>query len=244
MKEIRYFYCPQIESRVLPPEEAEHAVRVLRLHQGDPIFVTDGKGNIYDAEIESIGKKSCSFIINGTTRPVPVWKGRICLGVAPTKMMSRMEMLAEKATEIGIDSISFLDCQFSERKVIKKDHIEKVVVSAVKQSHKAFMPEVNEMESFNQFIRHPFDGRKYIAHCYDEEELWPQGKDFLLDLLQEKPQTDDLVLIGPEGDFSVSEVKAAIQEGFRPVNLGKSRLRTETAALGAVFMMNLNNRIK
>ena len=144
-------------------------------------------------------------------------------------------MFAEKATEIGFNELTFLDCRFSERKVVKTERVEKILVSAMKQSLKPTLPVLNEMTPFNKFISRPFTGQKFIAHCYegDKEPLMPalrQGE-------------DALVLIGPEGDFSPEEVAAAIDHGFRPITLGKSRLRTETAALEAVHMMNITHNL-
>ena len=153
-------------------------------------------------------------------------------------MMDRMEWMTEKVTEIGIDELTFLDCQFSERRVVKLPRIEKIVVSAVKQSHKAWMPVVHEMTALKTFISQPREGRKYIAHCYEEIP-----RTYLFDELQ-KPSPlnshDATVLVGPEGDFSIDEVRQAIEAGWQSVHLGKSRLRTETAGLSAVMMMQLS----
>lgn len=155
--------------------------------------------------------------------------------MAPTKNMDRTEWLAEKATEIGFDELTFLNCRFSERKVIKTERIQKILVSAVKQSLKARLPRLNEMTDFHHFVKQPFTGQKFIAHCYEGEK--PLLKDVL------KRGEDALVLIGPEGDFSEEEVRLAVEQGFRPVSLGRSRLRTETAALVACHLMNLCNQI-
>ena len=156
-------------------------------------------------------------------------------GIAPTKMLDRVEWMLEKATEIGVDEVSFLNCQFSERKLIKTTRLEKIVVSAVKQSHKAWKPVLNEIVSFKSFINQPHEGRKYIAHCYEEVP-----RTYLFDELRKPSDSEDaIVLIGPEGDFSIDEVKMAIEAGWQSVHLGKSRLRTETAGLSAVMMMQL-----
>ena len=144
-----------------------------------------------------------------------------------------MEWLAEKATEIGFDELTFLNCRFSERKVIKTERVEKIVVSAVKQSLKARKPVVNEMTDFRRFMEREFTGQKFIAHCYEGE------KPLLRDVLRK--DEDAVVLIGPEGDFSPEEVALAAEEGFQAVSLGKSRLRTETAALVVVHLMNLTH---
>ncbi len=226
------FYTPDIDIHPeLPEEEAAHCLRVLRLSQGDKITLTDGKGYFYEAQISVASAKRCSVsILNKTFQPF-YWQGHLHLAMAPTKNMDRTEWFAEKATEIGIDEISFLNCRFSERKVLKVERIEKIVVSAVKQSLKARKPQINEMTSFDKFVRQDFPGDKFIAHCYAGE------KPLLKDVLSN--EKDTLVLVGPEGDFSPEEVELALSCGFRPVSLGMSRLRTETAALVAVHLMNL-----
>ena len=153
--------------------------------------------------------------------------------------------MAEKATEIGFDELSFLNCQFSERKVVKTPRIDKIVISAVKQSHKAWKPVVNELESFKEFIQTPRPGRKFICHCYEEVEK----KDFfqeissLSDDTDGKDAADITVLVGPEGDFSIDEVRLALENGYESVSLGTSRLRTETAGLVAVHMAHIARRI-
>ena len=154
--------------------------------------------------------------------------------MAPTKNMDRTEWFAEKATEIGLDELTFLNCRYSERKVIKTERIHKILVAAIKQSLKARLPQLNEMTDFNRFIRQSFNGQKFIAHCYPGEKL------LLKDCLRRGE--DALVLIGPEGDFSEEEVEEALAQGFRPISLGPSRLRTETAALVACHLMNLANQ--
>lgn len=226
------FYTPDIDIHPeLPEEEAAHCLRVLRLSQGDKITLTDGKGYFYEAQISVASAKRCSvLILNKTFQPL-YWRGHLHLAMAPTKNMDRTEWFAEKATEIGIDEISFLNCRFSERKVLKVERIEKIVVSAVKQSLKARKPQINEMTSFDKFVRQDFPGDKFIAHCYAGE------KPLLKDVLSN--EKDTLVLVGPEGDFSPEEVELALSCGFRPVSLGMSRLRTETAALVAAHLMNL-----
>lgn len=226
------FYTPDIDIHPeLPEEEAAHCLRVLRLSQGDKITLTDGKGYFYEAQISVASAKRCSVsILNKTFQPF-YWQGHLHLAMAPTKNMDRTEWFAEKATEIGIDEISFLNCRFSERKVLKVERIEKIVVSAVKQSLKARKPQINEMTSFDKFVRQDFPGDKFIAHCYAGE------KPLLKDVLSN--EKDTLVLVGPEGDFSPEEVELALSCGFRPVSLGMSRLRTETAALVAAHLMNL-----
>lgn len=238
MKEVRYFYSPDI-SGALPEEEAKHVVRVLRMKEGDRINLMDGRGTFYLAEITTANNHHCLYKVIEQERQERAWGGNIHLAVAPTKLNDRMEWLAEKATEIGWDRVTFLDCRFSERRNIKTERIEKIVQSAVKQSHKAWMPVVDEMMPFEAFVRQwglapgaVDDGvQRCICHCYEGNEV------HLKEVL--KKGKDAIVMIGPEGDFSVEEVNMAQEYGFRPVTLGKSRLRTETAALVAVHLMQL-----
>lgn len=232
---MHVFYTPDIQSRSeLPEEEAAHAVRVLRLQPGDEVTLTDGAGNFYRAEISTATNKRCLVNILETIPQEPLWSGHLHIAMAPTKNMDRTEWFAEKATEIGFNELTFLKCRFSERKVIKTERISKILISAIKQSLKARLPRLNEMTDFNKFIVQPFKGQKFIAHCYEGEK--PLLKEVL------RKGEDALVLIGPEGDFSEEEVKKAIDNGFVPISLGRSRLRTETAALVACHILNLQNQ--
>ena len=242
MKEVRFFYHPHPESGELPTDEAQHALRVLRLSVGDELFLMDGCGAFHRAVITMATGHKCQYRIEETQPQQPEWTGRIHLAVAPTKLMDRMEWLAEKATEVGIDCLTLLDCRFSERRVVKTDRLEKIIVAAMKHSHKAWKPQLEAMQPFTSFIQRPhLPEQRFIAHCYDPADVSSTSvKPYLLDLLQ--PQTDALVLVGPEGDFSIEEVRAAEAAGFRSVSLGTSRLRTETAALVAVHLMRLSNR--
>ena len=231
---MHLFYTPDIATTLeLPQDEAAHALRVLRLTEGAEVMLTDGKGSFYRAEIDIISGKRCYMRIVETITPEPMWKGHLHLAMAPTKNMDRIEWFAEKATEIGFDELTFLDCRFSERKVVKTERVEKILVSAMKQSLKPTLPILNGMTPFDKFIARPFTGQKFIAHCYEGD------KEPLMQAL--KPGEDALVLIGPEGDFSPEEVQKAIAKGFCPITLGQSRLRTETAALVSVHMMNLTH---
>lgn len=232
---MHVFYTPDIAtSPELPEEEAGHCLRVLRLSIGDEIMLTDGKGCFYKAVISAASGKRCQVKVTETIPQEKGWNGWLHIAMAPTKNMDRTEWFAEKATEIGFDELTFLNCRYSERKVIKTERIEKILVSAVKQSLKAAKPVLNEMTDFNSFIARDFGGQKFIAHCYEGE------KQLLKEVIH--PGEDALVLIGPEGDFSEEEVEKAIANGFRPISLGKSRLRTETAALVACHTMNLLNQ--
>ncbi|EJW91648.1 RNA methyltransferase, RsmE family [gut metagenome] len=232
---MHVFYTPDIQiSNELPEEEAQHCTRVLRLNIGDEITLTDGKGYFYQAEITAATNKRCQVAIKETRYQEPLWPCHLHIALAPTKNMDRNEWFAEKATEIGFDELTFLSCRFSERKVIKTERISKILVSAIKQSLKARLPKLNEMTDFLTFIQQDFKGQKFIAHCYEGKKQ--QLKEALT------PGEDALVLIGPEGDFSEEEVQKAIEHGFVPISLGKSRLRTETAALVACHTLNLMNQ--
>ena len=239
MREARYFYVPQAGQRdELPSEEARHAVRVLRLVEGDEIFLIDGAGSFLRCTITLAAPHHCAYRVEETQAQQPTWRGHIHLAIAPTKDMGRMEWMAEKA-----DEVSFLDTQFSERRSLRADRIDKIVVAAMKQSRKAWKPVVNEMASFRAFVDAHQEGRRFICHCYPEivrQDFFeaitaPQG--------DAAGASDDItVLVGPEGDFSVEEVRYALDRGYESVSLGKSRLRTETAGLTAVVMAQLARR--
>lgn len=238
MKEARYFYVPQaIEKNELPAEEAAHALRVLRLKPGDELFLMDGEGVFYEAYVTQTDKH-CYYQIEKALPQPKTWSAHIHLGIAPTKMMERIEWLAEKATEIGFDELSFLHCKFSERKTLRADRVEKIVISAAKQSRKSFLPQVHELTPFSQFIDESEEGHRYIAHCYDEIER----VDFFNELNQLTDDDPITILVGPEGDFSIDEVKLAMAKGYKSISLGKSRLRTETAGLYAVMLAQLAKR--
>lgn len=240
MKEMRFFYVPNVQDNgELPEEEAMHALRVLRLKSGDEIMLTDGIGNFYKAEITVAATRKCVFKLLETIPQTPIWRGHLHLVVSPTKMMERMEWLVEKATEIGFDRISFINCDNSERRVIKVKRLEKIAVSAMKQSRKAWKPIIDEIVSFDELVAESTEGLRYIAHCYEEIKK----VDLFNQLSISDKDEDVIVFIGPEGDFSLSEVKKAIDAGFVSVSLGESRLRTETAALYSVMMANLCKRV-
>ena len=237
MKEVRFFYVPDaLNCNELPNDEAMHALRVLRLKIGDEMMLMDGQGNFYRAEVSLAHTKHCLYDIKETIPQERQWQGHVHLAIAPTKLMDRMEWMVEKVVEIGVDEISFLNCQFSERRLVKIPRIEKIAVSAVKQSRKAWMTKLNEVVSFKSFIDQPRMDHRFMAHCYDEIP-----RTYLYDELRKLSATDDVtVLVGPEGDFSVDEVRKAIDNGYVSVHLGKSRLRTETAGLSAVMMAQLS----
>lgn len=230
------FYVPEIEKSLeLPADEAGHCARVLRMKEGDLIDITDGCGSFYQAELTLVSPKRCLFRVLSKETPMPLWTGHLHIAMAPTKNMDRVEWFAEKATEIGFDELTFLNCRFSERKVIKTERVDKILVSAVKQSLKPSKPKLNEMTDFDCFVKQHRTGQKFIAHCYGDLGDKPMLKEVL------KAGEDAVVMIGPEGDFSREEVLQAIEHGFQPISLGRSRLRTETAALVATHILNLAN---
>ncbi len=243
MKEEHFFYVPGAASdSELPEQEAQHAIRVLRIGEGAQIFLMDGEGCFYRAVVSMAYKKRCFYSIEEAMPQKKGWCGNIHLAIAPTKMMDRMEWMVEKVTEIGVDDITFLNCKFSERQSIRIDRIEKIVVSAMKQSRKPFKPTVTAIVNFAHFIEENgnrgniSDGKyKFIAHCYDD-----RLRTYLFDELRNIPSDSDVtVLVGPEGDFSADEVDFAVANGFKPVTLGASRLRTETAGMMSVAMAQL-----
>lgn len=240
MKEARYFYVPDAANATeLPVEEAMHALRVLRLKSDDEMFLMDGEGSFYRAMVTLAATKHCMYEIKEKMPQEKTWNGNICIAMAPTKMMDRTEWFAEKATEIGVDELAFLNCKFSERKVMRTVRLDKIIVSAMKQSRKPWKPILTPLTSFKDFVGKERTGLKFIAHCYNEIE----SVDLFDTLSANKDKAEDItVLIGPEGDFSIDEVKMAINKGYVPVSLGKSRLRTETAALYAAMTAQLVNR--
>ena len=231
MKEGRYFYAPSaLTTNELPSEEAIHASKVLRLQPGDELVLIDGKGSFHQAKIVNITKSRCEYQITHSQEYSKTWNNNIHLAIAPTKNIDRIEWLTEKITEIGFDELSFLNCRFSERKVVKNERLERIIVSAVKQSRKPWMPQLNEMIPFKDFVSMPYKGFKFIAHCYEQ---FPKI-DLCSTLNKEEIKEDVLILVGPEGDFSVDEVELALKNGFQSISLGNNRLRTETAGLVAV----------
>ncbi|MGB0882703.1 MAG: 16S rRNA (uracil(1498)-N(3))-methyltransferase [Vicingaceae bacterium] len=232
---MNIFYTPEIENETtftLSESESKHAIRVLRLKIGDNLTLVNGKGSFFSATIISDNPKKCEVEINETIKE-NTNKPELHIAIAPTKNNDRTEWFIEKCTEIGINQFSPILCKHSERKKIKEERFIKTAVSAMKQSLKATLPIVSEFTPFKNFISQPFDGNKYIAHCYSEnqqhfKELYKKGENCL-------------VLIGPEGDFSPEEVQLALKNGFEPITFGASRLRTETAGVVACTTFNLLN---
>lgn len=230
------FYSPDIATcPELDEEQSGHAVRVLRHKDGDNLVIVDGAGNFYDAHIVSAHPKHCAVEIDRVT-PEDHWQYYVELAVAPTKNLDRMEWFVEKATEMGLDRFVPLRCRFSERKELKTERMKKIAVSAMKQSLKATLPEVEEMTDIKSYLKEDFDGQKFIAHCMKDAPRKLLSKEI-------KPGAKVRVLIGPEGDFSEEEVALAIENGYVPVSLGEQRLRTETAALASVHTIHVINEI-
>lgn len=232
---MHIFYTPDLSgnSYTLDETESKHCVRVLRLEQGDEIILVDGRGGMFTAEIVEANPKRCAVKVIKSEVNSGQRNFSVHIAIAPTKNIERIEWFLEKATEIGIDRITPLLCRFSERKEIKNDRMDKVMISAMKQSLKARLPQLDSLTKFNDFIAQPFNGQKFIAHCDD------QHRDLLKKMIA--PQQKYLILIGPEGDFSAEEIEKALQAGFQPVSLGESRLRTETAGVVACHTFHLLN---
>jgi len=225
---MQLFYNPEISKNTeqfsFSKEESKHIIKVLRKTEGDVLNITNGKGYLFTAEITVANLKNCVAKITSKTLQNPL-KYKLHLAVAPTKMNDRYEWFLEKATEIGITSITPIICDHSERKIIKPERFNKILQSAMKQSLNCNLPILNEATSFKDYIKQDFTGNLFIAHCEDTDRKSLKK--------QLKPSTETTILIGPEGDFSVNEIEIAIKNNFIPVTLGETRLRTETAAIVA-----------
>lgn len=230
------FYAPDLTlpTYTLPEEESKHAVRVLRLRAGDAVELVNGRGGVYQAEVAQADAKRCQLHITHEQQ-VPRRPYFVHVAVAPTKNLDRMEWLVEKATEMGVDRMSFLRCARSERRELKLERLEKIAVSALKQSGQAWLPQLDEMTSFDTFLPMVDPTTTFIAHLADDERT---------ELAQVAHGPTCCILIGPEGDFTPEEITAARQRGIRPVALGLTRLRTETAALAAVHTVHVVNLLK
>ena len=227
---------PSLENFILSEEESKHAIRVLRMDTGDRLQLIDGRGGLYEAQIIDPHPKRTVLTILNVKEYFQQPRYHLHIAVGPTKNIDRIEWFLEKATEVGIQEITPVICEHSERKEVKLDRLNKVVVAAMKQSLKAYLPKLNPAVSFKQFLREiPKEGvQKAIAHCVDAE------KKYLNQVLE--PAQHYIILIGPEGDFSEEEIDLALQMGFHPISLGEARLRTETAALAACMEVSLLNR--
>ncbi|OGX86453.1 16S rRNA (uracil(1498)-N(3))-methyltransferase [Hymenobacter lapidarius] len=227
------FYAPELSGTAytLPEDESKHAVRVLRLGAGDAVELLDGRGSRYAAAVADANPKRCQLRITHqeTVAPRPYFTH---IAVAPTKNLDRMEWFVEKAVEVGVERITFLRCARSERRELKLERLEKIAISAMKQSGQAWLPQLDELTDYADFLKHVTPDTAYIAHLADDERT----------ALSNVAATGAgcCVLIGPEGDFTPAEIVQARERGIRPVTLGASRLRTETAALAAAFTVHLS----
>lgn len=228
------FYNPEISDVfTLPPEESKHCIRVLRLKAGDTVHLTDGLGNLHTSRIIDDNLKRCSLEVTHTVHEYGRRDFKLHMAVAPTKNINRFEWFLEKATEIGVDEITPLICENSERRIVKTDRLNKVIIAAMKQSLKAYLPALNEPVKFSDFVSRQTDNSKYIAYCSENH------RDLLKNAHGQKDNVE--ILIGPEGDFSIKEIELAMDKGYNAVSLGNSRLRTETAAIVACHTINLMN---
>lgn len=229
------FYQPRISDGMfaLDAEESRHATKVLRLLSGNQVNLTDGKGMFYQARIIDADSKKTTFEIL-SKKQAPKRNYQIHIAISPTKNTDRIEWFVEKATEIGVDEISFIHCRNSERKTINLERIEKIAISALKQSQQAWMPKLNSIVPFKESISISAQ-QKFIAFVDESNTI------HLKSLIA--PEKNYLVLIGPEGDFSKEELEIAIQHDFKKVSLGQNRLRTETAALAACQTFHFANEV-
>lgn len=230
------FYAPDIDTSVtLPESDSAHCARVLRMHPGDEIEVVDGRGHLLRCRILDAHPKRTSVEVLSRADLSKVWPGSITIAIAPTKHNDRMEWLVEKLVEIGIDRIVPLRCRYSERKEINVERLNKIAVSAMKQSLKAILPIIEPMTPFAEFIRSCTIGQRFIAYCDPSIPRRLMATEYI-------PASDTIILIGPEGDFSPEEITAALNAGWKPISLGDNRLRTETAALVAVDTCHILNQ--
>ncbi|RAR47390.1 16S rRNA (uracil(1498)-N(3))-methyltransferase [Flavobacterium lacus] len=233
---MQLFYFKDInehsQSFSFDKEESKHISKVLRKKEGDILFVTNGLGFLFKTEVAIASDSKCTVTIVSFEKQEQS-KLHLHLAVAPTKMNDRYEWFLEKATEIGVQEITPIICDHSERKVIKTERFDKILLSAMKQSNQYFLPILNEPITFKEFVKKQFNGQKFIAHCEETD------KKTLKSVL--KTSEDCTILIGPEGDFSVKEIEIALEKQFFPISLGNTRLRTETAAVVACHTVVLMN---
>jgi|WetSurSiteA1Bulk_404760.scaffolds.fasta_scaffold04608_3 16S rRNA (uracil1498-N3)-methyltransferase len=235
---MQIFYVPDINGSicVLDPNESKHSVRVLRMAKGDNLRIVDGKGSLYEGIIINPDPAGCQVKITSVTRDFEKRNYHLNIAISPIKNPERFEWFVEKSVEIGIDEITPLICRNTEKPGIKRDRLNNIIVSAMKQSVKAFRPVLNEAFAFNDFIKSDIRGIRMIAHCN------PAIKRYKMDQVYKKDR-DAVILIGPEGDFSEEEINLALDNGFKPVDFGSSRLRTETAGIAACHSVYFINQI-
>lgn len=231
------FYAPDIESTLtLPESDSQHCIKVLRMNIGDNLTVVDGKGNRFICSIVDAHAKHTGVNIISKTAVALPWEYNITVAVAPTKHLDRIEWLTEKLTEIGVNRIVPIQCRRSERKVLKTDRLEKIAISAMKQSLKTVLPEISPMMTYSQFLQQEHNGMKFIAYCDDSLPRRLLAKEYC-------PGQSATILIGPEGDFDSDEICSALDSEWIPVTLGDNRLRTETGALVACDTIHIINQL-
>lgn len=231
------FFAPDLEKTgFLPETESQHCCRVLRMQPGDDAVVVDGRGNRFLCRLLDGNARKTSVEIIEKTPVVPVWSNRITVMVAPTKHMDRMEWLVEKLVEVGINDIVPIKCRYSERKEIKRERLEKIAVSAMKQSLKATLPNISEMMTLKEAVAAYNSEQKFVGYCDDTTERRLLAQAYAAN-------KDVTLLIGPEGDFSADEIEMLTGKGYVPVTMGDNRLRTETAALVGVTTCHVINQL-
>lgn len=229
-----FYAADAVEGTIgLNAEESWHCAKVLRLKPGDTIMLTDGRGALFAGILIEVNPKSSIVSLTLQKEQPPEKKWNLHLAVAPTKNTERFEWFLEKATEIGICHVTPLICAHSERSALKPERLEKIMISAMKQSQNLWLPVLNPVTGFHDFLEAPAPPQRFIAYCGQEAKK-PLFKEY-------RPLQDVIIMIGPEGDFSPDEVKAATMKGYVPVSLGESRLRTETAGVVATHIINLIN---
>ncbi|TVR42093.1 MAG: 16S rRNA (uracil(1498)-N(3))-methyltransferase [Bacteroidia bacterium] len=236
---MHIFFSDQVQSNLLTlsAEESRHCIKVLRLREGDPVLLTNGRGTLCTGRLVSEDPRSCNIEIVSREEEYGKRPFSLHMAVAPTKQIDRFEWFLEKATECGIDRITPVICAHSERQVVKPERLEKILLSAMKQSARAYLPVLEPTVPFHTFLEqlNALPENSFIAHC-------GQGKKHRLDNDFHKMK-DTLIMVGPEGDFSKEEVDAALLKGFRAISMGQHRLRTETAAVALCVQVNFMNGV-
>ncbi|OCB74881.1 16S rRNA (uracil(1498)-N(3))-methyltransferase [Flavobacterium crassostreae] len=235
---MQLFYNQDIDSQTseftFPKEESKHIIKVLRKKDGDILFVTNGLGYIFESQITLASDSKCTVAVLSVEKK-PASEFQLHLAVSPTKMNDRFEWFLEKATEIGIQEITPIICDHSERKVINKERFDKIILTALKQANEVYLPKLNPAITLKEFLKKEYSGQLFIAHCEQTDKKTLQSV--------AQPKQDTTILIGPEGDFSKKEIDLAIAANFKAVSLGNTRLRTETAALVACHSMVFLNEM-
>jgi 16S rRNA (uracil1498-N3)-methyltransferase len=231
------FYTPNIQSDefFLSEEESKHCVRVLRLKEQDTVYLIDGVGGFYNALITEANQKKCKVVVNQKIKEFGKRNYQLTIAIAPTKNIERFEWFLEKATEIGIDRIIPIISFQSERRQIKPERLNKILIEATKQSKQAYLPVLENICNFKDLMQRPFDGKKLIAYCSEDK------RPYVNDLVSIGENV--VILIGPEGDFSTDEINLALEIGYKGISLGNTRLRTETAGIAACHSISGLNQI-